>query len=41
MGNNFREKMKFQFIINYNLGILELAKKIRYTYMRKNFLVKM
>lgn len=30
MGNNFREKMKFQFIINYDLGILGLAKKIKY-----------
>ena len=30
MGHNFREKMKFQFTINYNLGILELAKKIKY-----------
>ena len=30
MGHNFREKMKFQFIINYDLGILELAKKIKY-----------
>ena len=38
MGNTFREKMKFQFIINYDLGILELAKKIkyllRYTYVK-------